>query len=130
MAAEHLPNSVKRMTVYTSPNDKAIGFAEKFFMSPRGRLGTVDLGTLTEIDKALIEKDNSNFAFIIYDRQSHPQFDKYGHSYYRNSPGASSDLILMLRDDLDPGSDGRPLESLGMKFWRVPPGYPAKEPSQ
>jgi len=35
----------------------------------------------------------------------------------------------MLRDDLDPGPPGRPLESLGNKFWRVPPGYPAQEPT-
>jgi len=37
----------------------------------------------------------------------------------------SSDLIIMLRDNLDPGPPGRPLEHLGGYFWRVPPGYPA-----
>jgi hypothetical protein len=41
-----------------------------------------------------------------------------------DAPTVSSDLILMLRDDLDPGPPGRPLEPLGFKFWRVPPGYP------
>jgi len=39
-----------------------------------------------------------------------------------------ADLVLMLRDDLDPGAPGRPLESLGHKFWRVPPDYPAEGP--
>jgi hypothetical protein len=34
-------------------------------------------------------------------------------------------VILMLRDDLDAGDPGRPLEHLGGYFWRVPPGYPA-----
>jgi len=52
--------------------------------------------------------------------------DSFGHSYFRNAPTVSSDVILMLRDDLDPGAPGRPLENLGHKFWRVPPGYPKK----
>ncbi len=32
-----------------------------------------------------------------------------------------------LRDDLDPGLPGRPLEKIGRKFWRIPPGYPAND---
>ena len=55
------------------------------------------------------------------------QGDRYGHSYFRDAPSVSSDLVLMLRDDLDPGPPGRPLEPLGNKFWRVPPAYPAAE---
>jgi hypothetical protein len=30
----------------------------------------------------------------------------------------------MLRDDLDPGTPGRPLEYVDLNFWRIPPGYP------
>ncbi len=119
-----------QMTIYASPNDKAIGYAQRFFADPRGRFGTVDLSQVTNLDQAVLEKGKANFAIVIYDRQSNPQLDEYGHSYFRNSPEASSDLILMLREDLDPGSDGRPLESLGLKFWRIPPGYPAKDTSQ
>jgi hypothetical protein len=37
----------------------------------------------------------------------------------------SSDLVLMLRDDLDPGTAGRPLERIDLMFWRIPPGYPS-----
>ena len=33
----------------------------------------------------------------------------------------------MLRDDLGPGTPGRPLEHLGLKFWRVPEDYPPSE---
>jgi hypothetical protein len=57
--------------------------------------------------------------------KSDPDADSFGHSYFRNAPAVSSDVIIMLRDDLDPGAPGRPLEYLGAKFWRVPPGYPA-----
>jgi hypothetical protein len=58
------------------------------------------------------------------DRSAH--MDSFGHSYFRDAPTVSSDLILMLRDDLDPGPPGRPLVHLGFKFWRVPTGYPAR----
>ena len=56
--------------------------------------------------------------------------DSYGHSYFRNAPTVSSDLVLMLRDDLDPGTPGRPLKSLGLHFWGIPPDYPRANPAR
>ena len=41
-----------------------------------------------------------------------------------DAPTVSSDIVLMLRDNLDPGPPGRPLEQIGRRFWRVPSGYP------
>ena len=46
--------------------------------------------------------------------------DSFGHSYFRDSPAVSSDLIIMLRDDAEPGGPERPLQRLGKYFWRVP----------
>ena len=40
IAGDKLPLSAKRFTVYTSPDDKAIGIAQSLFQSPRGRVGT------------------------------------------------------------------------------------------
>ncbi len=61
----------------------------------------------------------SNFAIVdcsgISDASDSPG-DRHGHSYFRNSPTVSSDLVLMLRNDLDPGEAGRPLEHLGLHF--------------
>jgi len=50
----------------------------------------------------------------------------YGHNYFRTNPAVSSDLVLMIRHGLKPGEPGRPLENIGLNFWRVPEGYPAK----
>ncbi len=47
---------------------------------------------------------------------------------FRNAPTVSSDLVLMLRDDLDAGESGRPLKHVDLNFWSIPPGYPAKSP--
>jgi hypothetical protein len=48
----------------------------------------------------------------------------YGHSNFRTNPNVSSDLIALLRYELDPGTPERPLKSLGPTFWEIPPGYP------
>ena len=75
-----------------------------------------------------MERGNSNLSIINFmssTDKSDSDADSFGHSYFRNAPTVSSDVILMLRDDLDAGSTGRPLEHLGGYFWRVPPGYPA-----
>lgn len=76
-----------------------------------------------------MERSNSNLHVINFmssSDKSDSNADSFGHSYFRNAPTVSSDVILMLRDNLDPGPPGRPLEKIGGYFWRVPPGYPAR----
>ena len=67
-----------------------------------------------------MKKRPSKTAIVAYEGSR----DGFGHSYYRADPSASSDLILMLRYDLEPDNPERPLEPLGAIFWRIPPGYP------
>jgi esterase/lipase superfamily enzyme len=125
---DHLAWSANRFTVYTSPADKAIGWSDRLFASPKGRVGNLEVEDMTETARAAMERGNANLSVINFwsaKDKSDSGADSFGHSYFRNAPTVSSDLILMLRDDLDPGPPGRPLEYLGAKFWRVPPGYPA-----
>ena len=124
ITGDKLEFSVNRFTIYTSPEDKAIGIASEFFASSRGRVGTFGVDGMTETIKAHMQKNKPNFAIITFAGSSDLPFGGYGHSYFRNSPDVSSDLVLMLRDDLDPGTAGRPLEPLGFMFWRIPKGYP------
>ncbi len=56
--------------------------------------------------------------------------DRFGHSYFRTNPAVSSDLMLLLRYDYQPGSPERPLEHLGNAFWRIPDGYPGPVATQ
>jgi esterase/lipase superfamily enzyme len=119
--AEKFGLGVERLTVYTSPADKAIGISETLFSSPRGRIGTFDLSEVSSAQAAVLKKrPPTNTAFVAYSGAA----GGIGHSYYRTDPTASSDLILMLRYDLDPGDPGRPLEHVGAIFWKIPPGYP------
>lgn len=132
IGGDHLALSVNRFTIYSSPQDKAIGFANRLFRSPRGRLGTVSEEDLDETLKEVmqsVEQLIERFAFIDFSGATDAkvsQGDRYGHSYFRNAPTVSSDVVLMLRDDLDPGSPGRPLVQGEHRFWHIPPGYPGK----
>ena len=49
----------------------------------------------------------------------------YGHDYFHTNAAASSDLVLNIRYGFRPGEAGRPLEHIGLNFWRVSDGYPA-----
>jgi hypothetical protein len=47
-----------------------------------------------------------------------------GHYYFYENPAASSDLILLLRDNKDPGpAHGRPLIPKGHNFWQIDDNY-------
>jgi esterase/lipase superfamily enzyme len=132
IVGDKLPLSTNRFTIYTSPEDKAIGAATRLFASPRGRLGTFGQDQLTGMTKEAVEYGNANFAFVNFNSASDSigsVGDRYGHSYFRDSPTVASDVVLMLRDDLDPGTPGRPLVPIGPHFWAVPPGYPAAQPA-
>ena len=126
-SGDHLPLSAKRFTLYASPDDKAIGFAMKFFQSPRGRVGTYGPNFVDEHLRAGLEFGKDNYSVVMFEGASGGfvyKGDKYGHSYFRNAPTVSSDIVLMLRDDLDPGTPKRPLERIDLNFWKIPPGYP------
>ena len=127
MDGDKLPLSVKRFTIYTSPDDRAIGIARKLFRSPQGRIGTFSSGDMTEYQKDMAKFYNaSDFSIIKFSGASNSegsQRDRYGHSYFRNAPTVSSDLVLMVQDDIDPGTPGRPLEHIDSNFWGIPPDY-------
>ena len=130
IVGDFLTLSADRFTIYTSPGDKAIGWSGKLFASPKGRIGNLEVADLPEELKKGMERSSSNLAIVNFRSSSDKSAstaDRFRHSYFRNAPTVSSDLILMLRDDLDPGPPGRPLEYLGSKFWLVPSGYPASE---
>lgn len=132
IGGDKLRLSVKRFTVYTSPADKAIGAASRLFQSPRGRAGTFGPEDISDQQRAALEFNSSNFAIIRFPGASGDSDgggDYYGHNYFRNAPSVSSDLVIMLRDDLDPGEPGRPLEHIAPNFWRIPEGYPREIPN-
>ncbi len=127
LTAERVDHGIGNFTVYYSPSDAAIGIAEVLFSSPRGRVGTLDLANVSARDRDVVERRHERFAIIRFEPEGSDgegTQDRYGHSYFRTNPRVSSDLFLMLRYGLPPGSPERPLEKLAPGFYKIPPGYP------
>jgi esterase/lipase superfamily enzyme len=130
IAGDKLDYSVNRFTIYTSSADAAIGAATWLFSSPRGRVGTFGMEDMSEVLKAVRKFSPNSVTVINYSPAPGSLTGSYGHSYFRTAPTVSSDLVLMLRDDLDAGTPGRPLKPIGPGFWRIPLVYPAAQPAQ
>jgi len=117
--AERVTLGLRRATVYVSQDDIVIRFARWLFESIR-RLGRILPTDVTDSHKkrlAVIDRVD-----IVHTRKR----DGFlGHEYFHSSPEVSSDLILLLRDNLRPGGEnGRPLEKLTTRFWAIRDGYP------
>ncbi len=121
IGAEHLALEVDQATLYSSPTDEAISIAETLFASPRGRLGTLSISELTEEEIERMKANATRITVVNFEGEA----SGYGHDYFRTSPAVSSDLVLMLRYGFKPGEAERPLEHIGLNFWRVPEGYPS-----
>ena len=92
IAAERLALAVDQATLYSSPNDEAIGIAETLFASPRGRLGTISISKLTEKEIQRMKANAARVTVVNLEGKS----TGYGHSYFRTNPAVSSDLVLMI----------------------------------
>ena len=103
-----------RVTIYVSPDDKALATAGWLFGNI-ARLGGIDAAMLTAEQIAAIGKLHA--VDIVQVRGT---TDFFGHSYFVSNPDVSADIIAMLRYDLRPNEPGRPLQQIEGPFWRVP----------
>lgn len=115
-----------RMTVYISRKDRAMGFSSWLF-GGLSRLGKITRGELTYSQRGHMETVPS---FDLIDARI-KRTDWSGHSYFYQSPAVSSDVLLILRDDLDPGAEnGCPLRQGPPHYWIIDEHYPVFEQSK
>lgn len=109
-----------RMTLYISEKDRALKFSAWLF-GGLARLGKLTLGILTPTQRRRLEAIPS---FDLIDART-KRADWFGHNYFYQSPAVSSDVILILRDDRDPGkAHGRPLRKGPSSGWIIDNDYP------
>jgi esterase/lipase superfamily enzyme len=114
----------EQLTIYVSPNDKAIGLSNWLFGSAR-RIGQLALGDLGNEYAAVVK---THPVLSIVDVRAKTL--KQGHGYFLDNPAALSDLILVLRDGRRPGAaNGRPLFDAPDGFLQIQDGYPTSERS-
>ena len=140
--SERVMRVARRVVVYTSREDGALGLARMFFDSHR-RLGDATLEDFDANSRRLINKLPS--IEIVECRVGGVS----SHAYLFEHPAALSDMILLVRDGLQPAGDGiaqdvptseavrrglvppfRPLEMLEPGFYVLDESYlrPSKEP--
>jgi esterase/lipase superfamily enzyme len=108
----------ERFTFYESPADKALGLSRRVLGQERaGQL--LELRLTDEARSFLQAFDN----LAIIDVGSAPFFDSgNGHSYFRDSPRVSSDLLATLGYGLSPAERGL-VRPAGAVAWEFPPDY-------
>ena len=107
------PSPGLRVTLYVSPDDRALATASWLFGSI-ARLGGVD-ATMFSADQ--IEEIALLHAVDIIEVRGKTDF--FGHSYFVSNPKVSADIVAMLRYGLAPNEPGRPLQQIAGSFWRV-----------
>jgi esterase/lipase superfamily enzyme len=118
LAAEYVGLGTERSTIYVSTVDKAIGFSAFLFTS-LSRIGQLRPEDLTDEQRQHLERVART---QLIDARVPTGF--LGHAYFYRHPAVSADLVLVLRDQLEPGSPGRPLRKRGANFWQITPDYP------
>ena len=118
LVAEGMIFVPERFTVYLSKGDRALKLSSWLTDSVK-RLGSLILDELNPRERANLTS-LPNMTFIDADVES----DITGHAYFWVNPAASSDVILLLRDNADPGAEnGRPLIPQSDNFWLLKDGY-------
>jgi esterase/lipase superfamily enzyme len=127
--AEGVMAGAGQVTVYVSENDRAIGAADWLFGSIQ-RLGTLTAGTLTGKAAGFSARLRSNLERLpmLQCIEFRDKTGFMGHAYYRQSPSASSDLVLMLRYNKQAGDPARPLKEAFHNYWVIEKGYPGDAP--
>ena len=107
-----------RLTLYASPEDKALHLSQKIFA--HRRVGKVMPGTL---DERMREFVAASPRLALIDVEDAADFDVgNGHAYFRRSPWVSSDILMTLRYDLAPEERGL-VRSDDSPIWRFPTDY-------
>jgi esterase/lipase superfamily enzyme len=107
------------LTVYSSPNDKALALSSGLFGSVvrLGRLTSASISSKEAGSNALWR--NSQLSGIADFIEYRGSAGFAGHSYFLSDSAVQKDLRALLRDRLKAGDPGRQLVEIKRPFWRV-----------
>jgi len=112
---------IERFTLYLSPDDEALGIAEFLFRGV-ARLGATGEADVTPEQTAAL---HANLLGIDAIEVKAKKRGAHGHTHWIDNPAVLSAIILILRDDRDPGrAQGRPMVRSESGLWEIHDGYP------
>lgn len=108
----------QHLLIYESPRDKALAMA--LFAFGNERVGQLDPGDLAPAARRfLLQTDELALVSVA----NAPGYDAgKGHSYFRDSPLVSSDVLATLRYEFSPAERGL-IQSPETGVWEFPPDY-------
>jgi esterase/lipase superfamily enzyme len=104
-----------RLTIYASPEDRALWVSRILFRSRR-RVGQLRPGDMPERIQRYFEAAG-RLDVISYEGE---RTDLFGHSYFTTNPQVSTDLIELIRYGKKLGEPGRELIKTGLVTWEFP----------
>ncbi|MBK1619034.1 hypothetical protein CKO42_11445 [Lamprobacter modestohalophilus] len=104
-----------RLTVYSSPKDRALQVSRILFRS-RTRVGQLTPDKIPDTAQRYLETRGGT-DLIAYEGK---RTDLFGHGYFTTNPRVSSDLVQLIRFGKKPGDPGRELIRTGRVTWRIP----------
>ena len=120
--SDGLLNVQKHLTIYMSKSDKALGMAQ--FLTRRQRVGQMFGGDGGEMKpwgrKALVEYADQISLINVTNAEGAEGGN--GHGYFRNSPWASSDMLMTLYYGLRPKERGL-VDEDGLPMYTFPPDF-------
>jgi len=120
--ADGLLNISAVTTVYESEHDSALNISR--LVLRQQRLGQMlDAGRASPTVRGFIRNTDDLYFVDVSDAEESDVGN--GHAYFRNSPWASSDLLMTLMYNLSPEERGLVREE-GALIWRFPPDYISK----
>lgn len=116
----------EHFVIYVHSGDKALGLANWLF-SGATRLGEVESEMFSPAE---IQAMRANKTLQVINARL-KDAGAFGHDYFHSNPAVSSDLILLMRYQLQPGAEfGRPLGVNKGGFWLIEDGYPQTQRNQ
>ena len=113
--SDKLPDTLSgRLTLYTSPKDRALLASRMLFRSSR-RIGLLNPDELSAEEMELLSDWGKVDIMVDEGKRS----DLLGHLYFTSNPVVSSDFIQLIRHGTKPGEPGRPAKSLAPWIWAL-----------
>ena len=113
------PQGSVHLTVYSSPNDRALGLSAFLFGSVMrlGQLAVQENPTAQGASEGLGDTSQATGRgdFIEFDGNA----GFIGHGYFLSNATVGADLVALIRDRRQVGDPGRPLVEIKRPFWRI-----------
>lgn len=116
---------VQKVVVTSSSKDEALQSAS-LFMGEGPRIGQISDEPLLPEEKATVLAADRLQVVDVSGGHERRGFDITGHRYWIDHPWASTDMLLTIRNDLEPAERGLVPGIFGRIHWTMPPDYPER----